>query len=150
MPTLEGHTLQRSLQSSSPAQDEIMLSKCRLSVVKWRSLTSDHHAGGPYRTSGRSLHLCLCLSVCVCVCVCVCVSVCVSKHDQAFSKTQTLDSCFGLVGPHQQGAKSCVCVCGWVSLCVCVCVCVFVSARICASVWVSLSLCLYASLCVCV
>ena len=30
------------------------------------------------------------------VCVCVC-----QKNDQASSKTRALDSCFGLVGPHQ-------------------------------------------------
>ena len=38
--------------------------------------------------------------------------------------TPTLDSCFGLVGHHQQGAEcdpvECVCVC----VCVCVCMCV--------------------------
>ena len=85
MPTLEGHTLQRSPRSSSPAQDEVIMSKRRLSVVKWRSLTGDHHAGGPYRISGRSLHtfafvlrVCVCVCVCVrvCACVCVCVRVC--------------------------------------------------------------------------
>ena len=30
-----------------------------------------------------------------------------SKNDQASSKTWTLDSCFGLVGSHQQGAELC-------------------------------------------
>ena len=50
--------------------------------------------------------LCFALSVCVCVCVCVCVWECV-KNGQASSKTQSLHSCFGLVGPHQQGAEIC-------------------------------------------
>ena len=55
--------------------------------------------------------------VCVGVCVCVRararvrarvrVRVCVSQNNQAFNKTQTLDSCFSLVGPHQQGAELC-------------------------------------------
>ena len=42
----------------------------------------------------------------VCVCVCVCVCECV-KNDQASSKTRNLDSCFSLVGPHQQGPELC-------------------------------------------
>ena len=43
---------------------------------------------------------CVCMSVRACVCVCVCV-----KKWPGSSKTRTLDSCFGLVGSHQQGAE---------------------------------------------
>ena len=38
--------------------------------------------------------------------MCVCVCVCVLESDQAFSETRTLDSFFGLVGPHQNEEKS--------------------------------------------
>ena len=41
-----------------------------------------------------------CVRACVCVCVCVC------KNDILhWVSTPTLDSCFGLVGHHQQGAE---------------------------------------------
>ena len=40
------------------------------------------------------------------VLVCVCVCVCVSKNDILhWVNTPTLDTCFGLVGHHQQGAE---------------------------------------------
>ena len=45
------------------------------------------------------------VTMCAWVLMCVCVCVCVSKNDRASSKTQTLDSCFSLVGPHQQGEE---------------------------------------------
>ena len=43
----------------------------------------------------------------VCVGAYVGMCVCQKKNDQASSKTQTLDSCFSLVGPHQQGEELC-------------------------------------------
>ena len=52
------------------------------------------------------MYMCMCVQMCTHVSVfgSVCVCVFVSKNDQASCKTQTLDSCFGLVGSHQQGA----------------------------------------------
>ena len=42
----------------------------------------------------------------VCLCVCVCVCVCVCQNDNLHRvNTPALDSCFGLIGHHQQGAE---------------------------------------------
>ena len=47
-----------------------------------------------------------CVRARVCVCACVCVCVCVCQNDSLhWVNTPTLDSCFGLVGHHQQGAE---------------------------------------------
>ena len=63
-----------------------------------------------------SARMCVCVCVCVCeracvrACVRVRVCVCVCQNDILhWVNTPTLDSCFGLVGHHQQGAV-CVCV----------------------------------------
>ena len=48
----------------------------------------------------------MCVCVCVRVCVCVCVCVCMCQNDILhWVNTPTLDSCFGLVGHHKQGAE---------------------------------------------
>ena len=49
---------------------------------------------------------CMCVCVRACVRACVCVCVCVCQNDILhWVNTPTLDSCFGLVGHHQQGAE---------------------------------------------
>ena len=54
--------------------------------------------------------VCVCVCVCVCVVVvvvvvCVCVCMCLCQNDILDWVNPTLDSCFGLVGHHQQGAE---------------------------------------------
>ena len=46
----------------------------------------------------------MCVRACVRVCVCVCVCVC-QNDILHWVNTPTMDSCFGLVGHHQQGAE---------------------------------------------